>query len=206
MPSSRTESVNYNEARKIADLALHSPNGITVAFTVEQCGTYENCKRRARSLQSNFTSMRAKARIPAMKARGEESNAFTSAKGPYDRLTCYLEPMPGQRGYWTIFRASAYVLEDLEIRDFSTGERIDVSQVMGSANDKRMTEIVGRTFRGIPPNPDECEFIDSYMPTFWEDNADPRVAKLDAARVDLASLEGDEIFGGGDAEGVDSGS
>ncbi len=125
MTQVRAFTANMESLRALCDKALATPEGIEINFTIEQCGSLDACKSRARSMQTTFTSLRARARDLTQSL---SKSAYHNIKGPYDGLACLREPLPSNHGWRVRFLHAVDLLKDLEIIDLSTGKPIDTEK------------------------------------------------------------------------------
>lgn len=123
MTKSTVFTPGYERARTIAERALSVPDGIELGFRTEAHGSYEAACHAARGFQRTFSSMRAKARIPAQKRAGRDHNLTAHAvKGPYDDLACYKTVLPDEAGV-IIHIVPVHMIDlEVDIIDKSTGQ------------------------------------------------------------------------------------
>lgn len=125
MPAARAMTGNMSLAASIADKALEAAEGITIPYRVSKYGSLDACDQQARSLQSSFTSLRARVRRLANRVREDELMLRDqSIVGKYDALACLRQLMPGNEGWQVWIGPAISALADLEIIDNATGKNL----------------------------------------------------------------------------------
>lgn len=121
MPAPRTTTPGEARVRALADRAKELPDGLRVRFTIANHHTLADCASAARSFQTSFSSMRAKARRKTETLQ-EREKRDVNAKGPYDSLACIKERLANDEGY-AIWLAPAYAIDFAnDVVDGKTGE------------------------------------------------------------------------------------
>jgi len=111
MPDARAFTGQMQVVEQLAQKALKE--NVTVFLTVEQYGSVEACQKRARSLQTSFSSFRARTR----RLSGDEKRARDVFKqGPYDTLACLIDPLPNAGGWKFWLGQGSSLLDDLDVR------------------------------------------------------------------------------------------
>jgi hypothetical protein len=113
--------------KSLADRALQLPEGLRIYFRTEAHGTFETAHRAARSFQTSFSSMRAKARRQMERAHSQNDSLImdTLTQGPYDSLACQKEWLPNGEGF-AIWLAPAYALDLFnDVVDAKSGQQLE---------------------------------------------------------------------------------
>lgn len=124
MPAARSFSPSFNMIVDTARAALQKPEGLSVEFRISKLGSMEACATAARSFQVSFTSLRARARRKNMAAKGQLYDRDHDAFGIYDGLVCQRQRFPDNSGWYVWLGPASAALQDLEIIDNATGERV----------------------------------------------------------------------------------
>lgn len=136
-------TAGVSRVRQLADHALNLPEGILLTFTVEKFSSLAGAKAAAKSFQSNFSAMRAKARVKATNLSTREHTAPADVVGPYDALACQLAPLPNGEGFTIRLCPAAALSYAEDVRDFATGELLpEFDPII-----KRLVAISGLWFR-----------------------------------------------------------
>ena len=190
MGESRTFSANYESAQKAADRALATPDGIDIRFWVEKLGSLEACATASRSFQTNFASMRSRARKNALRGTEASGSAYNMARGPYDDLICTRRPLADGKGWVVMLTRGGLAFDELDIIDRSTGAPINEQILI----DNKGSALIGKWMREKDLDDADCEWLDAHFPNWCDKAQDPRVIRAKrSGHVDLADLEDGDL-------------
>lgn len=175
MPASYVQSALSTNAADLADKALEDPEGVSIFYSTDACGSLEAAKMASRRFQVAFNTMRTRDRNRLQKQKGESIhtiNAETYSR--YDYIACIRNP---KENGWEVQLIRAKLIDmgvvvtsiatGEELLEFSpTGKRLDLLRDMMGAEDfaaKRERRKVRN-----PYTPENVAFLAEHDPGFLD--------------------------------------
>lgn len=125
--------------------ALAEPEGIYIYWRVSDYGSLDECKRKARSLQSTFAALRTRARRSEENRMAQRTARDTDARSHWDRLGFSIEALPEGEGIRAWIGLANQLFASLEVVSAATGKPLTT---IGRAKDIELDEILARAFKG----------------------------------------------------------
>lgn len=138
MPAPRSFNASTGVAKHLADAALEDPRGVTVTWLAADIGL-DACRINARSYQTTFCALRARADRMARNHQGRDVSALDSeVQGMYSSLACVIRPLSHDAGWTFSLLKGRTILDGLNITSAATGETL----VGETADDRRFMRLV----------------------------------------------------------------
>ena len=126
MPASYILSASHERASVVADLALKTPEGVSLPYTIDNCKSFAAAKIASKRFQTAFCTMRLRERRRIQRGKGEStSDNLSDTRGPYDVLACFRTPLPNGEGFEIRVTRSNMIDVNIPIIDVATGLPIE---------------------------------------------------------------------------------
>jgi|SRR6185312_3310537 len=200
MPALRSFNASSAVVKRVADAALDDPAGCVVTWFSRDIGLAA-CRQSARSFQTSFSSLRARARRQRINHVGDASNLTLDLEvvGPYDCLACTPRELPEGAGWSVSLLKADTALQGVTITSASTGEPIDgIDRESVKKNEilNRMIEYPHTVTRAeydfvIGGNAERKRLADEFFTPHWEEEEPARTFVGQDALLDEL---GDDAF------------